>query len=200
MMWLKISRRQLLNPADVAQAVALAAAALLMSSCGGTTGAPGSSVPPGFPSTTPTSSTSVPGTAAGSGQAAIGAYLGMWQSMAAAATTSNWQDPELSRYATGDALQVITKSLYADHLNGTITKGHQNNSPHLSSPDAAHDAATSVVTDCGDDSDWLKYRADSGQPVDNVPGGRRSITAEVTKQSDGRWLVTRFAVEAVGTC
>ena len=43
-------------------------------------------------------------------------------------------------------------------------------------------------------------KADLDVLADNVPGGRRSITAEVKKQPDGTWKVTRFAVEAVGSC
>ena len=44
----------------------------------------------------------------------------------------------------------------------------------------------------------LKYK--NGQLVNDTPGGRRSITAEVKKQQDGTWRVTRFAVEGVGSC
>lgn len=152
------------------------------------------------PAAPPVSVTAAPSAASDAMQPAVSAYLGMWQRMVAAAETSNWQDPSLAQYATGDALQVITKSLYTDHLNGAITKGQPKNSPHPSTADNAADPSTVLISDCGDDSGWLKYRADTGQPADNEPGGRRSITAEVRKQSNGQWRVARFAVEAAGTC
>jgi hypothetical protein len=120
--------------------------------------------------------------------------------MATAATTSDWRSPQLARHATGAALQVVTQSLYTDHLNGVVTKGTPKNNPVVSSADPPEAPDTVLVSDCGDDSNWLKHRADDGRPVDDVPGGRRSITAEVTRQPDGAWRVSRFAVEGVGTC
>jgi hypothetical protein len=130
-------------------------------------------------------------------QQATAAYLGMWQDMAAAATTSDWQSPRIGQHATGDALLVISKSLYTDHINGVVTKGAPTDSPMVSSVDPSNDPTTVMINDCGDDSNWLKYR--NGQLFD-TPGGRRAITAEVKKQPDGSWKVTRFAVEAVGSC
>jgi hypothetical protein len=130
---------------------------------------------------------------------AITAYLGMWADMVKAATTSDWRSTTLTRHAAGAALQVISGSLYADHLNGVVTKGSPTNNPRVSSAGPPTSPATVLISDCGDDSRWLKYRTD-GHLLDNTPGGRRSITAEVMKQSDGVWRVTSFAVEAVGTC
>ncbi|MET8763061.1 hypothetical protein [Lentzea sp. NPDC004782] len=56
------------------------------------------------------------------------------------------------------------------------------------------------VTDCGDSTNALKYRKDSGQLADDVPGGKRRITATVEKQADGTWKVTDFGVLDLGTC
>jgi hypothetical protein len=130
-------------------------------------------------------------------KAAIAAYGGMWQDMAAAARTSDWQSSWIGRHASGDALLVISKSLYTDHLNGVVTRGAPAESPTVSSVDPPHDPTTVMINDCGDSSTWLKYR--NGQLFD-TPGGRRAITAEVNKQPDGSWKVTRFAVEALGSC
>jgi hypothetical protein len=145
----------------------------------------------------PTATSTSP--AALAGQQAVEAYLEMWHDMVVAGTTSNWQDPQLGQYATGDALQVITKSLYTDHLNGVVTKGSPTNSPRVSSIDSPIDPTTVTIKDCGDDSGWLKYKTD-GQLFNDVPGGHRSITAQVKKQPDGSWRVTDFAVEGVGSC
>ena len=92
---------------------------------------------------------------------------------------------------------MISKSLYTDHINGVVTKGAPIDHPTVASVDPANDPTTVMIDDCGDSSNWLKYR--NGQRFD-TPGGRRSITAEVKKQPDGFWKVTQFAVDALGSC
>lgn len=128
----------------------------------------------------------------------MAAYAGMWRQMAKAGETSDWQSPELAKYATGDALGVINRSLYTDHLNGVVSKGAPTNNPQVSQADPANNPTTIMISDCSDSSNWLKYK--NGQLLNDTPGGRRSITAEVKKQQDGTWRVTRFAVEGVGSC
>lgn len=132
-------------------------------------------------------------------QQALAAYSGMWHAMAEAAVTSDWRSPKLAQYATGDALGVISRSLYTDHLNGVVTKGEPKLHPQVTSVDPPNDPTTVMISDCGDSTNWLKYKT-NGQLADDVPGGRRSITAEVKKQQDGSWKGTRFAVEGVGSC
>lgn len=131
---------------------------------------------------------------------ALAAYIGMWDDMVDAAKTSNWKDPNLARHAAKDALRVITGLLYADRKNGVVTKGRPRYDPEVTSVSPMDDPKTVRVSDCGDDSRWLKYRKKDGKPVNDEPGGRRQITAEVKLQDDGEWRVTRFAVEEVGTC
>lgn len=130
---------------------------------------------------------------------AVVAYNGLWQAMAEASHTSNWEDPELPRYASGAALQVVTGSLYADQLNGVVTRGEPLTYPHVTSVSPS-DAPTSVmISDCADSTNWLKYRLD-GSLLDEDPDGMRRITAEVRLHTDGLWRVTRFAIEGVGSC
>jgi hypothetical protein len=131
-------------------------------------------------------------------QQATAAYTGMWRQMAKAGETADWQSPELAKYATGDALGVVNRSLYTDHLNGVVSKGAPANKPQVSKMDPADNPTTVTISDCSDSSNWLKYK--NGQLLNDTPGGRRSITAEVKKQQDSTWRVTRFAVEGVGTC
>lgn len=133
-------------------------------------------------------------------QSAVQAYLGMWQAMATAGTTSNWQAPELAKYATGNALTTITRSLYADHYNHVVTRGAPVNHPAVSSGEPAANPTTVMIADCGDSTHSLKYKEGTDQLADNTPGGRRSITAEVQRQADGAWRVDQFAVEGLGTC
>ena len=131
-------------------------------------------------------------------QQATAAYTGMWRQMAKAGETADWQSPELAKYATGDALGVVNRSLYTDHLNGVVSKGAPANTPQVSKMDPADSPTTVMISDCSDSSNWLKYK--DGQLLNDTPGGRRSIAAEVKKQQDGTWRVTRFAVEGVGSC
>lgn len=126
------------------------------------------------------------------------AYVGMWRDMAQAGTTSAWNSPNLAQYATGDALSVISRSMYADHLNGLVTKGEPKNYPKVTSAEPTVNPTTVMISDCGDSTHWLKYRKD-GKLADEG-GGRRAITAEVKKQPSGSWKVTRFAVEGLGSC
>jgi hypothetical protein len=130
---------------------------------------------------------------------ATAAYTGMWQQMAKADETADWQSPELAKYATGDALGVINRSLYTDHLNGVVSTGAPTTSPQVTKLEPPDNPTTVTVSDCGNDATWVKHKTD-GSPLNDPPGGRRSITAEVKKQTDGSWRVTRFAVEGVGSC
>ncbi|MCI3928834.1 hypothetical protein [Streptomyces sp. AN091965] len=142
-------------------------------------------------------STSTAGTAR---ERATAAYVGMWRDMAEAARTSDWKSPRLARYATGDALETITRGMYTDHRNGLITKGMPENAPRVTKLAPASAPTTAVISDCGDSTHWLKYRKRTGGLVDDEPGGRQSISAEVKKQKSGGWKVTRFAVWEVGSC
>jgi len=127
------------------------------------------------------------------------AYVGMWRDMAEAAKTSDWKSPLLARYATGEALSVISRSVYADYRNGLVTRGAPRNHPTVISAEPSDSPTTVMVSDCGDSTNWLKYRKDTSELADDTPGGRRAITAEVKKYAGG-WKVSRFAVEAVGSC
>jgi hypothetical protein len=133
-------------------------------------------------------------------QDALAAYRGMWQDFVEAGHTSDWQSPKLGQYATGVALTNLSRGLYADHYNGLVTKGEPTLNPSVSSVESPNDPKKITVTDCGDSTHWLKYRADNGQPADNTPGGRRLINAVVQEQADGSWKVTEYGVHEVGSC
>ncbi|VVJ22722.1 Uncharacterised protein [Amycolatopsis camponoti] len=124
----------------------------------------------------------------------------MWRDVAAVATTSDWRSPRLAEHATGDALSVLSRQLYADHYNGLISKGAPSNSPVAQSVDSPYEPKTVVIRDCSDATTWLKFRAETGQPADDEPGGKHRIDAEVKLGADGAWRVARFAVEGTGSC
>ncbi|WP_199826201.1 hypothetical protein [Streptomyces sp. SBT349] len=132
---------------------------------------------------------------------AVEAYEGMWSAMAEAGETSDWRSPVLAEFATGEALSAISRGMYADHRNGVVTRGGGPElAPEVDSAEPPEDPTTVVIADCGDSSGWLKYFEESGEPVDDEPGGRQAITAEVRVQEDGAWRVVRFAVQGVGSC
>ncbi|GAA5169084.1 hypothetical protein GCM10023214_45690 [Amycolatopsis dongchuanensis] len=124
----------------------------------------------------------------------------MWQAMARAGETSDWQAPELARYATGNALTTITRSLYADHFNHVVSKGAPRNNPAVTAVDPPDAPTTIRLSDCGDSTNWLQYKEGTNELVDNSPGGHRRIYAEVKKQADATWKVEQFAVEGLGSC
>ncbi|MBB5157470.1 hypothetical protein [Saccharopolyspora phatthalungensis] len=131
---------------------------------------------------------------------AVAAYLGMWRNFANAATTSDWQSPQLAQNATGNALSTLSRGLYADHYNGLVSRGQPVLNPQVSSTDPASAPTKVVISDCGDSTNWTRVRADNGQPANDGPSGRRQINAIVKKAVDGSWKVTEFGVLAVGTC
>lgn len=147
--------------------------------------------------TEPTSTSSAGGAAT---EAAVAAYVGMWNDFVAAAATSDWRSPKLGQYATGLALSTLSRGLYADHASGVISRGDPTHDIQRSSVDSSTDPKTVVITDCSDSSHALKYNARTGRPADDSPGGRHLIIATVRVQSDGTWKVVDFGVQGVGTC
>lgn len=180
----------------------VSAAMVALAACSsGTTTTPAedTSTPIG-PAPTSTASSSVASPADQAMQDALAAYQGMWQDFVVAGRTSDWQAPALGQHATGVALTNLSRGLYADHNNGVVTKGEPALNPSVSSVEPPGAPTQVVITDCGDSTNWLKYRKDNGQLADDEPGGRRLINAIVQKQSDGAWKVSEYGVHEVGSC
>ncbi|UQS26053.1 hypothetical protein L1857_26190 [Amycolatopsis thermalba] len=186
--------------ARIGLAVFTATASITLGACSSGEGASQASPTAPSQASLPGSTTAVADPADTAKQLAIAAYLGMWSDMAEAATTSDWQSSKLARNATAEALSKMSRGLYADRYNGLVTKGKPENSPQVESVEPADNPTTVNIVDCGDDSHWLKYRIDNGQPAEDGPGGRRHINAMVKKAVDGSWKVTDFAIQDVGTC
>lgn len=178
----------------------VACAAAVLGSCG----AQGTSRPPSAPAPAPASTAppAAPRPAAETaGEAAVAAYQGMWQAMARAGQHADWRSPELDLYATGLARTSIIRSLYADHARHVVTRGAPTTSPVVRAAAPPHQPTLMLIEDCGDSTDWRKVDERTGQPAgDGSGGGRRFIRAEVERQPDGAWKVSRFAVRSVGSC
>ncbi len=123
----------------------------------------------------------------------------MWKAYAQASHTSDWQAPYLPQYASGDALQVITGNLYADHYNGLVAKGEPVNNPRVTSVSPEDVPKSVMIEDCGDDRNWLQYRTD-GSLLNNTPGALHRIVAEVRLHTDGKWRVTKYGIDTAGSC
>ncbi|MFR9802024.1 MULTISPECIES: hypothetical protein [Pseudonocardia] len=156
-----------------------------------------SSTPPAAP---PPRASPTPSADELAGQEALAAYRGMWEDFVVAGTTSDWQSAELGRHATGVALTNLSRGLYADSANGLVTRGEPLLSPEVSSVEPVDAPVRVVVTDCGDSTNWLKYREEDDSLATEGPGGRRLINAVVERQSDGSWKVSDYGVQELGSC
>ncbi|WP_436776773.1 hypothetical protein [Yinghuangia sp. YIM S09857] len=124
------------------------------------------------------------------------AYKQMMAAMVQASSTSDPDFPLLAKYATGEALVSLRYSLQANQQKGFVGKGPMRMAPRVES--VSPDSLLVRISDCLDDSEWLRYRQD-GSPAGGAPGGRRSTTAEVIPVN-GAWKVSVLRVSATGTC
>ncbi|MFD9735716.1 hypothetical protein [Umezawaea sp. NPDC059074] len=130
---------------------------------------------------------------------AIGAYVGMWEEAARAATTSDRDLSAIAQYATDEALETLTRAVGTDRANGIFTRGMPASDPEVFSVDSALRPSVIGIFDCSDRTSVAKYRID-GELAEEIDNGRRSVTAQVEHQADKTWRVTQFAVGEVGTC
>lgn len=129
---------------------------------------------------------------------AIDAYTAMWEDMAVAARTADYQSPLLAQHAAGKALSILLQGLYTYKRQGLIIKGTPVAHPRVTSMSPSDQPTTADILDCFDDTHWLNYRATGGLE-DNIPGGHRRVTAVVTRQPAG-WKVMELSVGNEGTC
>ncbi len=131
--------------------------------------------------------------------AAIAAYRGMWNAYAAAGAVADPTHGDLALYATGDALEALTGALDGYRKKEHVMKGRPVMNPRVASRSPGNPTRQVEIKDCADSTDWLVYDK-SGDLVNDVPGGRRSIGATVKDTGGGVWKVSLFGVREVGTC
>lgn len=132
-------------------------------------------------------------------QQALDAYRGMWRAYAKAGLTANPDEPDLARYASGEALQILKTGLANYRSKGHVLKGEYVSNPQIAGASPSGNPTKVSIRDCLDDSDFLVYRT-SGELINDKPGGRRSALATVSDFGTGGWKVTTFGVQTVGTC
>ncbi|MBN1173887.1 MAG: hypothetical protein JXA67_17070 [Micromonosporaceae bacterium] len=122
----------------------------------------------------------------------------MWDAWVEAGKTSNPDAPALRTYTSGDALKLIVSALATNQHNQHVSLGNVVLDPKVSEVKPPEAPTVATVKDCVNTENWLNYKA-SGGLVDNVPGGRRLMTATVSAV-DGTWKVSAFQLGRVGTC
>ncbi|GAB1644373.1 hypothetical protein [Krasilnikovia sp. MM14-A1259] len=131
-------------------------------------------------------------------QDALTAYRGMWSAFVEAAKTSDPEAPDVRKYASEQALKLISSSLYSDRSNRQVTQGELHIDPKVTALKPVGTPTEATIVDCVNDENWLKYQA-SGGLVNDVPGGKHHTTATVKRTHDG-WKVSSFILREKGTC
>jgi predicted lipid-binding transport protein (Tim44 family) len=188
-------------PSGRARRLAVLALAVVLAS------ATAACTPKQSPHETPTPNTSLhaPSPAASSPdpraevQKAVAAYTNLLNAYAAASNSGTTDTTELSKYATGSALQLLSKGLADNKAKGLHSQGTPGiDPPHVTEISPVNDPTTVEVTGCVDDTHWQLYNS-SGQLVDSGPSGRRPTSAQIDR-SGGVWKVSSLAIQGVGTC
>ncbi len=132
----------------------------------------------------------------GSGDAAkrdaLAAYRGMWDSFVEAAKTSNPEAPDLPKFASGKALQLIASALYTSREKQQVILGEIKIDPKVTGATPANEPTQVNILDCVNDEKWLEYKK-SGGLVDDKPGSASRTTAVVNRTGEG-WKVSLFTI------
>ena len=186
--------RELPGVAMALRATALAGSlAAAVAGCGASTASHTPSSPPASPSAT--GSTAAPGD---SRMQILDAYTGMWHTYVTAARTADYQSAALSQHAAGDALMILTRSLYENHRHGVVVRGAPVLDPRVTGMSPARNPDSSSVTDCANDTRWREYTT-SGRPASGgARAGRHRIYAQL-RLFGSAWKVTSLVVEKAGT-
>ena len=120
--------------------------------------------------------------------------------MTAAAETADYKNPRLASHMKGQALTLWTQNLADQQAKGLVTRGTLLRNPHVTRAEPAAEPTRVEVSDCLDDSSWLKYKRDGGALADDIPGGRHTSAAAIVRQPDGSWLVEQQLIGVVGSC
>jgi len=131
---------------------------------------------------------------------ALDAYRRMWTAYAAAAAVPDPDNQDVKRYATDDALRIMTDGLRLLRQQGLKGTGTVVPAPEVVSSPPAGSPDQVSIRDCLDTSGSHIISASPGGVYQDTPGGRRQCFALVHRQGDGSWKVATFDLRDVGTC
>lgn len=123
----------------------------------------------------------------------------MWAAYARAGMTADPDEPELTKYATGQALSTLRAGLAKLRTAGEVLKGEYQSTPRVVAASPSAQPSAISVQDCLDTTRFLTYTASTGELANDVPGGNRAVRATVVRDGDG-WKVSSFGAQEVGTC
>ena len=132
----------------------------------------------------------------------MAAYNAMWAELVTIGKTSDWNNPKIGEYLSGQPLSNWTSSFASDKHKGYITLGQPTLNPRVVSVTPTDSPTRVEIADCFDNSGWIQYLASSGAPVDNKRSGGR-IRTEAALTFDPvwqRWMVTQQIFGKVGSC
>src|SRR5262249_31005559 len=89
-----------------------------------------------------------PSAAAVARKQAVAAYNAMWQDMAAASETADYQSPRLANHAAGDALSLLVRGVYTNKAHGIVVKGPLSTDPSVTGVTPAESPTSVSIRDC----------------------------------------------------
>ncbi|UED86330.1 hypothetical protein [Streptomyces profundus] len=125
---------------------------------------------------------------------AVVAYTAMWEDAVVASRTSDVDHPRLDDHAADNGLMLLEFIISWNADNGHVARGRPSHEVSV----VESSAEKRVLQDCLDETEWLLYTPE-GDPVDDLPGNRRTAHATVELR-ESRWLVTDLYLEEPGTC
>jgi hypothetical protein len=123
----------------------------------------------------------------------------MWKAYAKAGMTANPNDPDLAKYASGQALKTLKASLESYRSKDQVIKGVPVTSARIVSSPTNAPSGSITVSDCLDTGPVRAYKK-SGALAAGKPGGHQATAAFVSHGADGIWKVTDLGVHEVGSC
>lgn len=130
---------------------------------------------------------------------ALAAYAGMIRAWVEAAAVADPDAPALRQFASGQALRRMVVNLVIARDEGRVSRGQPTNQPAVTGVSPLDVPTEVTLNDCLDDSNWLRYKAHTGEVWNDVPGGRHDVTIIVRRLEAG-WTVDSFVPRTVGTC
>jgi hypothetical protein len=136
------------------------------------------------------------------GDAALAAYRGYLDTSQALDATGDWESPELARYVGEPLLSTVRFYARRHAEHGAMYQGTIGSHPMVREVRLDTRPPTVTLEDCLDYSTYtLVYRSNrSPVPIPSKQPDRLLGTATVTRQGDGRWLVTEAATNPNRTC